>query len=57
MSNDKNRNTSYDENRFIRNGKTQTIKGVGTTKVTRDKFSENTTTYMTRNNSDKKQGN
>ncbi|UIJ64468.1 hypothetical protein LW858_15840 [Bacillus cereus] len=55
MSNNNNKLSSFRE--VVQNGKTQTIKGVGTTKVTRDKFSENTTTYMTRNNNSKKQGN
>ncbi|WP_305455506.1 hypothetical protein [Bacillus mycoides] len=56
MSNDNNRDNLYGDNRVLNYGKTKTIKGVGTTKVTRDKFSENKTTYTARKTGEKRQG-
>ncbi|WP_158081072.1 MULTISPECIES: hypothetical protein [Bacillus cereus group] len=55
MSNDRNKYFPVGDQKNIRNNSSEPLKGVGTVKVTRDKFNENTTTYLARNNN-KKQG-
>ncbi|HDR6271006.1 TPA: hypothetical protein QCU37_004604 [Bacillus cereus] len=56
MSNDRNKYFPVGDQKNIRNNSSEPLKGVGTVKVTRDKFNENTTTYLTNNNNNKKQG-